>query len=77
MSDPEVPEPLLKDIYIAKEIDKSYQIGMVLSHANASSVRNNDFYSCLEIMTSRISSQVHYFPGDVKTQKSIGTNVPK
>ena len=31
---------------------------MVLSHGNGSLLRNQDFYTCLEIMTSRISSEV-------------------
>jgi hypothetical protein len=57
MSDPDDSLPL-SDIYIVKELDKSYQIGMVLSHGDGSSVRNQDFYTCLEIMTSRISSEV-------------------
>ncbi|CAB4042326.1 Hypothetical predicted protein, partial [Paramuricea clavata] len=59
MSDPDGSLPL-SDIYIVKELDKSYQIGMVLSHGDGSSVRNQDFYTCLEIMTSRISSEYEY-----------------
>ena len=59
MSDPNHQIPKLSDIYIAKEFDKTYQIGMVLSHAEASTVRHDDFYTCLEIMTSRFSAQVN------------------
>ena len=59
MSDPYYRSGLLSDIYIAKELDKSYQIGMVLSHADASSIRNDEFYTCLEIMTSRVASEVY------------------
>ena len=58
MSDPDLQIPVLSNIYIAKELDKSFQIGMVLSHGNGSLLRNQDFYTCLEIMTSRISSEV-------------------
>ncbi|CAB4043758.1 Potassium voltage-gated channel subfamily F member 1, partial [Paramuricea clavata] len=57
MSDPNLGMPVLSNIYIAKELDKSFQIGMVLSHGNGSLLSNQDFYTCLEIMTSRISSE--------------------
>ena len=64
MSDPNIlahaDSSSLSDLHIAKELDKSYQIGMVLSHADASSVRKEEFYTCLEIMTSRYSSEVLY-----------------
>ena len=58
MSDPSISTPHFSEIYIAKEVDKSFQIGMVLSHGDSQSVQNNDFYTCLEIMTSRISAKV-------------------
>ena len=58
MSDPSISTPHFSEIYIAKEMDKSFQIGMVLSHGDSQSVQNNDFYTCLEIMTSRISAKV-------------------
>ena len=54
----EVPLLSPSEIYVVKEVDKSFQIGMVLSHVEASSVKNIDFYTCLEIMTSRLSSEV-------------------
>ena len=46
-------------IYIADEFDMSFQIGMVLSHAEAKVLTNSDFYTCLEIMTARTSAQVN------------------
>ncbi|XP_028414374.1 uncharacterized protein LOC114537528 isoform X1 [Dendronephthya gigantea] len=49
-----------REIYIVKEMDKSFQIGMVLSHAEASIIQNVEFYTCLEVMTSRFSSKYAY-----------------
>lgn len=60
MSDPSISAPQLSDIYIAKEVDKSFQIGMVLSHVDAKLIQKIDFYTCLEIMTSRVSAKVEW-----------------
>ncbi|XP_028394247.1 uncharacterized protein LOC114518459 [Dendronephthya gigantea] len=60
MSDPNFHVPMLTDIYIAREFDKPYQIGMVLSHGEYSSIKNNRFYTCLEIMTSRANNKHDY-----------------
>ena len=77
MSDPNFNVPLLTDIYIAREFDKPYQIGMVLSHADYSSIKNDEFYTCLEIMTSRANTKVfcHSLPSNAAIDPTSNKSV--
>lgn len=51
---------LLSGLHIAKVFDNPFQIGMVLSHRNKSFIRENIFYTCLEIRTWQFSKEFQY-----------------